>query len=91
MTYELDGEVDLAVAPMIERSLRAHAAETDGDVVVSCRSMTFIDSSGLRALVIIANELELQGRTIRLTEVASACARTFEIAGLTERFEIGST
>jgi anti-anti-sigma factor len=91
MTYVVQGDVDLEVADRLEQELRVYAASTDGVVVVDCGAMTFIDSSGLRAFVVVANSLEPGSRTVQLVNVSPACARAFEITGLAGRFGISAS
>src|SRR5215217_6776793 len=51
----LEGELDLAGAATLERELDGL---DEGPVVVDLRELAFIDSSGLRALVLAARRLQ---------------------------------
>jgi len=80
----LAGELDLAGAATLEREL----AELDaGAVVVDLRELAFMDSSGLRALVLAARQLEEAGRRFALVPGAAHVMRVFEITGMDERLE----
>ena len=80
----LDGEIDLAVAPSLGTELVDQVAKLTGDVVLDCSDLTFIDSTGLKALLRVQQSLEADGRTLALRNVSDACRRPIEICGLTE-------
>ena len=61
----LEGELDLAGAATLERELAQH---DEGPVVVDLRGLSFMDSSGLRALVVAE-------RRIQATAAASRSCR----------------
>ena len=44
------GELDIASAPELERAIAEAAAKPDARLVLDLRALTFMDSSGLRAL-----------------------------------------
>jgi anti-sigma B factor antagonist len=55
LTIGLDGELDLATAPALERLLREVERDRWPTVDLDLRQLSFIDSSGIRALL-IAND-----------------------------------
>jgi anti-anti-sigma factor len=75
----LTGELDIASAP----KLRAACESLDGtgQVTLDLAELTFIDSSGLHALVQYANTNGTQGPLI-LTNVSGPVFRVFKITGL---------
>lgn len=81
------GEVDAATAPLLDAALAeaAEALEGDGgqtDLVVDCRGLRFIDSSGLNVFVANAHELGSRGGRLVLESPPASARRLFEIAGL---------
>jgi len=84
----LVGELDVATEGALGRQLRSYAAEGSGDVVLDCAAVTFIDSSGLRTLVVLSKELRESGRSLRLVNVPPLFRRTLDITGLVELFGI---
>jgi anti-anti-sigma factor len=78
--YVLEGEVDLATAETLRLALLAHASVTPGDITVDCSGLTFIDSSGLSALMAVHDSL--QARELVLVDVPPDCLRTLAICGI---------
>jgi anti-anti-sigma factor len=82
----LEGEYDISSVPGLHESL---CDGTDAaEVVADLAGVTFMDSSGLRAMLEIREQLEAQGRRLVLVEVPGQVARLFEVAGITSLFDI---
>tara|TARA_R110002072_G_scaffold259891_1_gene418440 strand:+ start:293 stop:628 length:336 start_codon:yes stop_codon:yes gene_type:complete len=65
-----DTRIDASVAIEFKEAIRAEAGETDGAVILDLSKVTFLDSSGLGAVVAV---MKLLGKD-----------RPLELAGLTE-------
>ena len=81
----VSGELDLAVSDQLETALRA-AAEPEDAVILDLRAVTFADSSGLRVMLLGAEELG--ARLVFLLDPESAVARLLELAEVSDRLEI---
>jgi stage II sporulation protein AA (anti-sigma F factor antagonist) len=80
----VSGEVDIATAEQLYGALTGSRARGATVVVADLSGVTFIDSTGLRALL-TANE----GLDGRLRLIASpACTRLLELVGLTGWFAV---
>jgi anti-sigma B factor antagonist len=90
LVYALDGEIDSANATrLLERLLRvASAAQSDLDLDMS--AVTFFDSSGVRTLLVLKDELEVRDRGVRISRASPVVVRTFDVLGLTGHFGIAS-
>lgn len=87
-----EGELDIATVGDFRASLSDAAREGAGPVVVDLSQVSFIDSSGLGALVELHSRLRRSGR--RLAVVApdgSAPAVLLGLAGLRDRLSISET
>ncbi len=73
------GEIDLATAPQLADCL---VAATDRDVAVDLSEVTFLDSSGLSALVAGSRALAEGGHVLRTFGERDAIRRVLEISGL---------
>lgn len=84
----LEGEIDLSTAPDAER--RITEAEESGPVgiVVDLRDVTFMDSSGLRVLLIAHRRAQENGRRFALTKGSEAVDRLLDVTGLAGRIEV---
>ncbi len=76
----LAGEMDLVSSGDFARQLAAVVIEPDVLVVVELAGLTFIDSSGLHALVQMARQVESNSGIAVLAAPALATRRVFEIA-----------
>jgi anti-sigma B factor antagonist len=80
----LAGELDLAGAATLEQALGAIDAPA---LVVDLRGLEFMDSSGLRAIVVSAQRAQDAGRRFALIPGAAQVMRVFDITRMRERFE----
>jgi anti-anti-sigma factor len=71
------GEIDVATAPRFEAMLDA-AARRRGAILVDMRSVTFVDSAALHALMRACRQAPGRLRV----RPSHACERLFEIAGV---------
>jgi anti-anti-sigma factor len=73
----VSGAIDLASAPALERRLRALVGP--GELVVDCRSVTFLDVAGLRMLAGLGDLARAGGTTVclhcspEMTEMLTLC------------------
>ncbi|MDQ3723099.1 MAG: STAS domain-containing protein [Actinomycetota bacterium] len=80
---ELIGELDLAGAPRLEQALRDAEAGDASSIVVDLGALDFIDSTGLRLLVMAAERLK-EGR-FSLLRGSRQVHRVFEMTDLVDR------
>lgn len=85
MRITLEGELDIATAPEVEAALRDAADEpAPGPCVLDLRALTFMDSSGLRAILSANGAARRDGWQLRLVAGPPAVQRVFEICGVTD-------
>jgi anti-anti-sigma factor len=86
----LVGELDLATSSILVDRMSPLAAE-DGDVQLDLSELTFIDSSGIRSLLILSESLGARGRLI-LAAPAEPVRRTLLLVGIekAENIEISA-
>lgn len=77
----VEGEVDMRTAPDLTASLTL-ALECAGPIVVDLSTCTFIDSSGLRALVRANEQLHSSGRRLALVIPRKGLLRGLEVSGV---------
>ena len=77
------GEVDIATAPQLERALLRY---TDCDVIVDLTAVTFLDSSGLTALIQAYKRLQQAGHALRTTGEREGVLAVMKVAGLMDIF-----
>jgi anti-sigma B factor antagonist len=83
----LDGQLDLARAPELERRLDA-IPRARMDVRLDLSRLTFVDSAGLSVLLRLANRAEEHGRRVMLVHTRPEVARLLWLVDVAGRFQI---
>jgi anti-anti-sigma factor len=78
----LTGELDIHSAPDVTASLADLAQQHVQSVVIDVAGLTFLDSSGLRALLSARNELQTVGAAFSLEGVSGTVERVLDATGL---------
>ena len=78
----LTGELDMATAPDLTAVLAPLVEYGPHEVVLDFSDLSFIDSSGIAALVDTQHRLGEQGRHLAIQNALGGTVRVFEIAGL---------
>ncbi|MGH8928274.1 MAG: STAS domain-containing protein [Acidimicrobiia bacterium] len=85
------GEIDLATVGQLEDELNSAIAEDVKHVVVDLTEVTFMDSTGLRALLSAHQSLGGAGRRLALVVAGGPVDRLLEISGVGQSIEIFSS
>jgi anti-anti-sigma factor len=84
----LGGELDIATAPQLERTLDLPQLLAR-IVVLDLRELTFIDSCGVHAIVAASNRARRAGRRLVLLRGPPAVDRMLTPTGYSDQLEIG--
>jgi anti-sigma B factor antagonist len=84
-TIALNGECDLQIFPDIDELLASSCSDGFSGVRIDLRGLTFIDSSGLRALVMAKARADSNGTTLSIVPAPTGVMRVFELVGLLEQ------
>ena len=84
----LEGEIDLHVSPRVAESIRALIEQKPQRLVIDLSRVTYIDSSGLAALIEGMQNVEAYGGKFVLAGVQENVRPIFEIARLDQVFII---
>ena len=87
-TLVVSGEIDLATAAMFRQELIAAAGDAHSPALVDLSAVTFLDSSGLNALVAARRSLEGTDVSLVLLNPSPICRRVLEVTGTDQVFEI---
>ena len=79
-TVEVAGELDMATAPVLERSV----ANVDGSIRLDLEALTFIDSAGIAAFIRLYRRCESDGCSFRIEHCCPQVERTLRISGVYE-------
>ena len=84
------GEIDSSNCTALQDLLTSLAEnQTTRQVQVDLAGVTFIDSSGLRALIVGERATSEAGGALRVSAASDAVRRLLEITGLVDRFALG--
>ena len=84
----LKGEIDLHVSPALTESLNAMTKKKPERIVIDLSGATYIDSSGLAALILAMQRVEAYGGRLFLTGLHETMRSIFETSRLDQIFQI---
>ena len=85
------GELDLATVPRVRAAFRAPELDHAGAVVVDLTGVTFMDSTGLAAVLELANDLEARRRRLVIVCPEGAARLRLDVTGVAEQLELHAT
>jgi anti-sigma B factor antagonist len=88
VTLSVSGELDIASAPALENRIQQAEATEPGTIILDCRELEFIDSTGLVVILRAHQRAEESGRRLILTRVPEQARRIFCLTGIEDRFTI---
>ncbi|MEN3307284.1 MAG: anti-sigma factor antagonist [Micromonosporaceae bacterium] len=85
------GEIDMGTAPRLRDALTAAlAGDSVRRVLLDMSGVTFLDSSGIAALIDAHHAAARGDRTVRLSNTCPFVTRVLEITGLAETLGLGA-
>jgi anti-anti-sigma factor len=75
------GDLDIATTPQLEEAARSTVARGVRELTLDLRELGFMDSSGLRLLVILNEHANNEGWTLRLLKPADPVLRILTLTG----------
>ena len=83
----LSGELDISTAPQLEDDLRRVEAERPECIVLDLRQLSFMDSTGLRLLIMADARAREEGRRLVIGRGNEMIQRVMRLTRLDERLE----
>jgi len=89
----LAGELDIASAPILEARIASLCENGTTRIVLDLSELTFMDSTGLRALLAADKLCAAKGQTFALSGATAPVQRLFELTGVSGalQFEPGGS
>jgi len=84
-TLVLEGELDMAWAPVLDTAVQRVCDSGVPALALDLRRLTFMDSAGLRSILLASEMCEQHGCTFLLIEGPPQIQRLFEVTGLLDR------
>jgi anti-sigma B factor antagonist len=79
---ELSGELDLATVAQLERAVDTALARGARTLVLDLAGISFVDSSGLRLFIVLAQRASADGWKLSLTRPQSQAMAVFQVSGV---------
>lgn len=76
------GELDIVTTPQLEQAVSEATSEPVSELVLDLRELTFMDSTGLRALAHASLKAEQAGTALSIWRGSRQIERVLEISGL---------
>jgi anti-sigma B factor antagonist len=90
-TLYVSGELDVASAPALERTVAGTMDGQDGEFCLDVSALTFMDSTGARALLHVHNRVESVGRRLVVLSPTRPVWRVLRIMGLDRVMDVRPT
>jgi anti-sigma B factor antagonist len=78
------GELDMATVPQLEEQVQALLAHTPGELIIDLGKLRFIDSSGLRLLIILQDRATAEGWRLGLLRPSGQVLEILALTGANE-------
>lgn len=83
---KLNGEIDIYNAPDLKESLTELIEERQGDIIIDCEDLKYIDSTGLGVLISILKKVKGYDGVIKIVNLKPYINKIFNITGLDKIF-----
>jgi anti-sigma B factor antagonist len=87
----VEGEIDLYNAPQIKNAVKALVDAGMPRAVINLDKVSYIDSSGIGALISSLSSLKKAGGGLRISNTRGAVLKVFQLTKLTSFFELHDT
>ncbi len=87
----LAGRIDAAAVPAVRERVNTALSTGARHIVVDLADVTFMSSSGLRVLLLVARDLRKRGNDLRLCAARPQVAEVFHLTGFDQIFQLHPT
>ena len=91
LVISLEGELTLTQSPALRTWITEQLENGPGNVDVNCRQLSYVDSTGLGALIFLRKAVLDQSGSLRLIQVSGWLRKFLQVTGLEEAFNTGES
>jgi anti-sigma B factor antagonist len=91
VVLRLDGELDLASVPLLEREVELATLDDTASIVLDLRGLEFLDSTGLRTILLLDKRSSERGQTFALVRGSEQVQRLMSMTRVDEHLKIIAT
>lgn len=84
----LEGDLDISGVPTLEKELKRIESQGPGHIILDLRELTFLDSSGLRAIVSADSRGRRDGWKLTVVQGPETVSRVFSITLMDKRLNL---
>ena len=84
---QLNGELDVSTAPLLQATLADVLRDTPEEVVLNLAGLSYVDSTGLSLFITTTKRAHAEGSKLVLQDPQASTQRLFEITNLTDYFD----
>jgi len=84
----LDGEIDIYNAPELKEKLNGILEKQQGNIILHCEDLKYIDSTGLGVLISVLKHVKEYSGDIKIKGLKPYIYKIFTITGLDKIFSI---
>jgi anti-sigma B factor antagonist len=84
VVLSLDGELDMANAPLLQRAIESPDLKDTKTVVLDLQGLTFLDSTGLRIILSAREQCWRRGQEFAVTPGSQQVQRLLSVTGVGE-------
>ena len=88
LTAVLNGRVDTAVSPEVSAALQPLVEQADKTLVLDCKELSYISSSGLRIFLTVRKAAAAKGGKVIVKDINNEIRQVFMMTGFLNLFEI---
>jgi anti-sigma B factor antagonist len=88
VVVSLEGELDLANAPLLQAAIDGASLEDDAMLVLDLQRLQFMDSTGLRIILWTRERCQESGRELALTPGSEQVQRLLSVSGAGEHLRV---
>ncbi len=88
---EVEGRLDAATVPVLEKALQHLLSDAQYHLIVDMKAVSYISSSGLRALLTARRQARSWGGDVYLCQLSARVRETLEMVGFLSVFGVYAT
>ncbi len=88
VVVEINGRIDAVTTSDAEKFFTTLVDESNDDIIVDCKNMDYINSSGLRILIMSLKKQTAKGKKMLLCNLQDNIKDVFKFSGFTNLFDI---
>ena len=88
VVVEINGRIDAVTTSDAEKFFATLVDESNEDIIVDCKNMDYINSSGLRILIMSLKKQAAKGKKMLLCNLQDNIKDVFKFSGFTNLFNI---